>query len=387
MDLAKIPLIILAIVSILGSAFASFSELSLFIVDRVRLHRIISKEKRKSRYLKKLLEYHRETLITILFMNLLFNTLFTIVVSDMLVSLNIILSTIVISGVITIFGEVLPKVGGYTIAERMVILISRIVFLINFLGKPFFKFIDTVIISRFVKRGYSISRKDRANFFEILKRNTRNPRLKNFIEVLDLDVKDMMKPISDVVLISSKEKNILESHFPIPKYILIYEGARTNIIGAVSKYNLTKVVIGEHSIMDYIEPVNFVPETKKIYDLITELKYKNINVSVVIDEYGNVIGVFTFDEMFDYVFKIIPQGIKKISKNSYLVDGDTSLNEFNKFFELELNSQFYNTISGFVIESLGKIPSKGEEIKLSNITIKVNDVSSGKIENIIVELS
>ncbi|MEN2998375.1 MAG: CNNM domain-containing protein [Brevinematia bacterium] len=389
MDPAQIIVLVVAIFSLIGSMFASFSELSLFIVDKVKLHKIIARDRKNGRYLKKLLENHRETLITILFLNLLFNTTFTIAMSNLTLSLNIIVSTIIISGVIAVLGEMLPKVGGYTIAERMVLVVAKVVYLVNLVGKPFFRFVNSGVIYPFLKRGKYLSIKDKAEFVEVLKRNARNPRIRKFIEILNLDAKDVMVPIGDTVVVDVNAENLdreIKKLKGAPEYALVYEGSRSNIVGAVRVGKLAKLMLGSETVANYLEPVNFAPETKRMYDLIVEMKSKSLSVSVIVDEYGNIIGMITPETLFDYIFGTGSPEIIMLSRSKYLVEGDISLKEFNEFFQTELESQFYNTISGFIIEKFGKIPNKGDEVRISGLTIRVNEVRGGKIESILVKM-
>ncbi|MFN4245881.1 MAG: transporter associated domain-containing protein, partial [Brevinematia bacterium] len=301
------------------------------------------------------------------------------------------LSTIIISVLITVFGEILPKVGGYTIAERMVLIVAKIVYFINTIGKPIFRFVDTSIIYPFMKNDFYTSRFDRVELIEIIKRNIKNDKLRNIIDVFSLDAKDMMIPISNVNLVSIDGKDIqksLEKINTFSRYIFVYEENLTNIVGVVKIEKLLSYAQNKSSVLSkYLEPVNFAPETKKIYDLVIELKNKNLEVSVVIDEYGNIIGVITPEIIFNHIFKVGISKFTKVSKEKFIVNGDTSLKEFNESFQTDLESKFYNTISGFVIEKLGKIPNKGDIIKLPNITMEIENVKNGKIESIIVKLN
>ncbi len=391
MDLSHIPNLIISILSILGSAFSSFSEISLFVVDKVKLHKIIVKDRKNGRFLKKLLEKHRETLITILFMNVFFNTLFAISVSSLLLSLNVILSTVIISLLITFFGEILPKIGGYSIAENMVLFVSRVVYFLNFVGKPVFRFVDKSIIYPLMRKDSYYSKLERAEFIEIVKRNIKNDKIRSIVDVLALDAKDIMVPISNISSISIDAKDIRRSFEKIvtfSRYIFVYEETITNIVGVVKIEKLLSLIDKPSLLFKYFEPVNFAPETKKIYDLVTEMKSKNLEVSVVVDEYGNIIGFITSDVIFNYIFKVGVSKIIEVSQEKFLVDGDTLLKEFNEFFQMDLDSKFYNTISGFIIEKLGKIPNKGEILKLPNgMVIEIGDVKNGKIENIVIKLN
>ncbi|MCS7298414.1 MAG: CNNM domain-containing protein [Spirochaetia bacterium] len=382
METTQVVLSLVAVVSIAGSMFASFSELSLFIVDKVKLHKLIIKDRKRSKYLKSLLERHRETLITILFINMLFNTTFTIVMSNLLVSLSIITSTIVISLLITLFGEILPKIGGYSIAERTVLGISKSVFIINLVGKTFFRFVDRRIIYPFTSRSGYLSKKDRTELVNIVKRNTKNPKIKKFIELLDMDAKEVMIPISNLVLVEADNKDVLRNVDLNFSNVLVYENDRNNIVGVIRPWNVGRIIVGNGNIKDYVEPISFVPETKKLYDML--LESRSFTAVAIVDEYGNIIGFISPEIIFDHVFKEETSKITKIGKNEYLVYGDTPISDFNEFFQTEITSQFYSTVSGFIVERMGKIPESGEKIVLDNMEMKVERVVNGKIEKIIV---
>lgn len=384
METTQVVLSLVAFISIAGSMFASFSELSLFIVDKVKLHKLIIKDRKRSKYLRSLLEKHRETLITILFINMLFNTAFTIVMSNLLISLSMIASTVVISLLITLFGEILPKVGGYSIAERTVLGISKVVFIINLLGKTFFRFVDRKIIYPFTSKSSYLSKKDKTELINIVKRNTKNPKLKKFIELLDMDAKEVMIPISDLVLVETDDKDVFKNLDLYQSFsnVLVYENDRNNIVGVIKSWNIGKVIVGDGNIKNHIEPISFAPETKKLYDMLLELR--SFNAIAIIDEYGNIIGFISPETIFDHVFKEETSKITKIGRNKYLVHGDTPISDFNEFFQTEITSQFYSTVSGFIVEKMGKIPESGERIILDNMEMKVDRVVNGKIEKIIV---
>lgn len=382
METTQVVLSLVAVVSVVGSMFASFSELSLFIVDKVKLHKLIIKDRKRGKYLKSLLERHRETLVTILFINMLFNTTFTIVMSNLLVSLGVIASTIVISLLITLFGEILPKIGGYSIAERTVLGISKSVFIVNLLGRAFFRFVDRMIIYPFSSRSSHLSKRDKTELVNIVKRNTKNPKLKRFVELLDMDAKEVMIPIGNLVLVEADDRDILKNLDMNFSNILVYENDRNNVVGVIKPWDVGRIIVGNGSIKDYMEPISFVPETKKLYDML--LESRSFGAFAIVDEYGNIIGFISPEIIFDHIFKGETSKIIRIGKNEYLVYGDTSISDFNEFFQTEITSQFYSTISGFIVERMGRIPESGEKIILDDMEIKVDRVVNGKIEKIIV---
>jgi putative hemolysin len=383
----------LSIVSLLGSMFASFSELSIFTVDKIKLYRIVKKSK-DGKYLKKLLKAHRETLVVILFVNLLFNVSFSIfaqnLVSDWRITTSAIVSTILITIVLTLFGEVLPKVGLFSLAEVAVVTVSKVVYFVSILLKPVIFLVNRGIINP-LSRVLSSPRKNIKSYTsklpEILKRNLRGSKLHKIASIVNSDVRELMIPYNDFLCIpvNMVQSSILRKIKDLKlksNYAVVYQDSRNNVVGCISLTRLLYVAYQKKEIWDYVEPVMFVAETKGCYELFREMKTKGLNVAIVVDEYGNIIGVIERGTVLLELFSDIE--VEKIG-NGYVLRGDTTIEEFNDYFGLDEDSKSYHTISGLIIEKVGRIPNVGEEIEFDDFVVKIVDVKQGRIGKVMIK--
>ncbi len=382
----------LSIFSLLGSIFFSFSELSIFTVDKIKLYRIVRKSK-EGRYLKKLLKAHRETLVVILFMNLLFNVSLSIfaqnLISDWRITTSAIVSTILIALILTLFGEVLPKVGLFSLAEASVITVSKIIYFVSIFLKPIVLLLNKGIINP-LSRTLSNPRKSIKSYTsklpEILKRNLRGSKLQKIANIVNSDVKELMVPYNDFpcIPVNITQSSILKKLRDLKvesNYAVVYQDSRNNVVGCISMAKLLYVIYRKEDVWKYLEPVMFVAETKGSYELFREMKYKGLNVAIVVDEYGNIIGVIEKGTVLLKLFSDIE--VEKVG-DSYVLKGDTAIEEFNEYFDLDEDSKSYHTISGLIIEKVGRIPNIGEEIDFDDFVVRIVDVKQGKIERVMV---
>jgi putative hemolysin len=383
----------LSVLSLLGSMFASFSELSIFTVDKVKLSKL-SKKGKDGKYLKNLLKNHKKTLVVVLFVNLFFNVSFSIFAQNLLddwgITISAIISSLVISVTLTLFGEILPKVGGFSLAERSVIVVSKIVFFVSVILKPI-----VVLANRFVieplygvfGRPHSKSKYNLSKISEVIKRNLKDSKLRKLAIFIDSDVRDIMISFDDFFSISidSNESTIsgkFKKFNMKSNYAIVYQNSRNNIVGCVQINKLIYVISRKEEIMKCLEPVMFVAETKNSYDLFREMKNKKINVAAVVDEYGNIIGIIEKGYILLELFSAIE--VEKMG-DGYVVRGDVTIDEFNDYFGFDEDSGSYNTISGLIIEKIGRIPSVGEEVEFDDFVVKVLDVKQGKIGRVMIE--
>jgi putative hemolysin len=135
----------------------------------------------------------------------------------------------------------------------------------------------------------------------------------------------------------------------------------------------------------------FVPETKNIDDLFKELQSSKKHMAVLIDEYGGFSGIVTIEDLIEEVMGNIEDEyddeepeIRKIDNNTFIVDGMTPIDDFNDYFNVNIQSEDYDTIGGFLISLLGRIPENTEEqnIEYDNLIFKITEIKEKRIERI-----
>ena len=222
------------------------------------------------------------------------------------------------------------------------------------------------------------------------------------IRLGDITVKEIMIPKVDMVTIQVKDdtneiiKRIIESGHS--RYPVLGE-ERNEVAGILlAKDILPKLFKGtpDFDINEMLRDPNVVPETKKADSLLEEFKQDRSHLAVVIDEYGEICGLITIEDILEELVgeiedehDIEEQEIIEVSTNKYNVDAKIEIEEFVSFFELELDPLTIDaeTLGGLFISEFGVLPKIGDKIKLENISIKVSDTDNRRIKKFIVSIN
>ena len=222
------------------------------------------------------------------------------------------------------------------------------------------------------------------------------------IRLGDITVKEIMIPKVDMVTIQVKDdtneiiKRIIESGHS--RYPVLGE-ERNEVAGILlAKDILPKLFKGttDFDINEMLRDPNVVPETKKADSLLEEFKQDRSHLAVVIDEYGEICGLITIEDILEELVgeiedehDIEEQEIIEVSTNKYNVDAKIEIEEFVSFFELELDPLTIDaeTLGGLFISEYGVLPKIGDKIKLENISIKVSDTDNRRIKKFIVSIN
>ena len=196
------------------------------------------------------------------------------------------------------------------------------------------------------------------------------------------------KPIKDIIRLFKRTKL---SKIPV------YAVTDDNIVGVAYLRDFFQYVhnpekTSDKKAGDIMEPMYFVPETKKLSEMLEDFRKKKIRIAAVVDEYGSSLGIVTIadvlgeivGELMDESFKL-ERKIIRIAKKRYLVSGDISLDDFNNYFHCELTSREYESLAGYMIELAGDIPENGYTLETDKCRIIIKDRSEKHIEWFIVE--
>lgn len=206
--------------------------------------------------------------------------------------------------------------------------------------------------------------------------------IRNAIGFNSLEAVDILTPRVDVVAIwknASVEEiqdKIFESGF---SRFPVYDEDIDDIVGIINEKDFYKFVIHKKdSPASIIKPVQFVSETIKISKLLKLLQQSKSHMAIVADEYGGTMGIVTLEdileelvgEIWDEHDKVNPE-IEKVSDNEYCVAGGLNLEKFFEFFDIENKFEDITTVSGWIIEQLGRIPEEGEGFSYENLLVTV----------------
>jgi putative hemolysin len=322
--------------------------------------------------------------------------------------LGFIIEAVLITFLILLFAEIMPKVYA---AKNQVSMALSMAFALSFLEKIFRPVTALLMFSTsFVKKRTStrrpgISMSDLSDALELASDdiNEEEKILKGIVNFGNINVSEIMCPRIDVTAINAtsgfnKVKSvIIESGFSrIPVYSGTFDSVRGILYAKdILPYTKNPDTFKWQSLM---RPPHFVPETKKINDLLKEFQIKKIHMAIVIDEYGGTSGLITLEDVLEEIVGEITDEsdeeeplFTKIDDNTFIFEGKVLLNDFFKIIEVE-NDPFEDvrgeseTLAGLILELTGEIPQKGQVVRYGRFTFKIESADKRRIKEIRVEI-
>ena len=327
--------------------------------------------------------------------------------------ISMILITFLLSYVTLVFGELIPKRIALRNSEKIALSSVGVVVFISRLFSPFVKFLTfstnfvlTILKMKEDNIEEKVSKEELRSLVEVGKEHgvineAEQEMIENIIEFDEKIAREIMIPRTKVFLI---DKNIsiheLFENKEIGKYsrIPVYENEADNIVGVLLTKDLMmeayKKGFDNIKVADLLQEAYFVPETKNVNELFNEMQLEKKHITILIDEYGGFSGIVTLEDLIEEVMGNIADefddedlSIRQLSRNKYLISGEVSLNDLNDNFHFELESKYYDTLSGILIENLGYIPEDNENIEpitINGVVFKPQRVKNKKIEKVIM---
>ena len=413
------------LILLLLSAMISGSEVAFFSLSKSDLDTALSSKSNKESIVVKLLEQPKKLLATILILNNFIN-IAIVILSHLIVEmyftdssmevnfvfftadLKILVELIAITFVILLFGEVLPKIyanrNALAFASKMAYPIRLANSLLSFLSLPLTS-LNNVIEKRLRKKESNISVEKLSQAFELTKENATHDEqkiLKGIVSFGNTEARQIMIPRIDVFAISHDEKyadilpQIIKNGF---SRIPIYKENVDKIIGILyAKDLLPHLNKSDFNWISILREPFYVPENKKLDDLLKEFQEKKIHLAVVVDEYGGTSGILSLEDIIEEIVgEIIDEfdneglSYSKLDESNFVFEGKTSLKEFCQVTEideelLEDTKGEAETLAGFILELNGNFPDKNDKIKFEHCTFTIEVVDKKRIKQIKVTL-
>ena len=398
-------LMVLLLILVALSAFFSGVETAVMSVSLIKAKSLVKQKKRGAKSLLRIKENPHRFLITILVGNNLVNifaaSIATLVFTRMFGSTGVGIATGIMTFLILVFGEITPKTFATQNAERISLLVARPIEILSYVLFPVVKILEgfTSFLHRFgskeglteeeirtiVSMGYEegILKKDIARMMHSL------------LEFEDIRVEEVMTPKTDIMFVNadSKLKDVIDYIIKSPySRHPAYSRNKDNIVGILDIDDVVDYIKKKRfgiKVKDIVRDVYFVPETKKINELLTEFQKRKTRMAIVVNEYGSVLGLVTMEDVLEEIVgEIFDKSqrknhyIKRPEKNVFLVDGRTDVEHIEKTIGIKIDEEHFNTIAGFVEHKLGRIPKKGEKIDLGKVMIVIEKANKQRIEKI-----
>ncbi|MFZ9144138.1 MAG: gliding motility-associated protein GldE [Aquirufa sp.] len=416
-SVSSIALISFVLVALLFlSAVLAGSEVAFFSLNadqRIYLRESeVSSEKKVSVLLEKPQQLLATLLISINFVNIIFITLANYLTSQVMgeQSMETVLVTLFllfgVTFIITFFGELIPKVwaqqNNLNFARYSAPLISFLSFVFAPLSKALLG-ISGLIEKRVKKKSYTLTSQELNQALEITTDENTSDREKDILRGIlnfgNISVKSVMQARRDIVAFDTS-MNFHELMDLINKNgysrVPVFNETIDKIEGILYIKDLLKHIDQDEN-FDWIPLLHtpfFVPENKKIDDLLYDFQEKRVHMAIIVNEYGETEGLVTMEDIIEEIvgeindeFDEVEADYKKIADNIYVFEAKTSLNDFCRVFEIdgayfEKAKGESETLAGLIIELFGRIPSAGEEIEFEDFTFKVQSVDTRRIKKV-----
>lgn len=406
-------LVIFLIFLILLSGFFSAAETALMSLNKIKIKQLVEDGVKGAKDIQKLVENPSEILSTILIcnniVNILASSISTIVFIELFKGLGVgvatLFSTVVLTIVILIFGEITPKTIAVIKSEKFSFFLYKPLKIFLILLKPavfIFSKISKIIMWVFgikeeglniniteeeIKSIVSFSQEEGVLEVEDKK------LIYNVFEFGDLKVKDVMIPRVDMITMPNDATyDEVVSIFKTERFsrVPVYKDNIDNIIGVINIKDLFFIDKDDEFAIDrYIRDVHSTHEYKKIRDLFNEMKKKRNHMAIVRDEYGGTIGLVTIEDLIEEIVgdiedeydEVVDKEIQILNDKEYLIVGTLKIDTLNDMLGINIESEF-ETIGGYIIEKIGRLPQNGEVVEFGKIKFKVENVGKNRIKSL-----
>ena len=407
-----IQLIILAILILLSALFSS-AETSLTTSNKLKIQSLADQGSKRARILLKISEDSGKMLSAILIGNNLVNNAATALTTSLIIQLfgnsAVGIATGVITLLILIFGEISPKTLATIHSEKMALLYAP---LIHFLMKIFTPVIFIVNkLSMGVLFLLRVNPDQKVNTMTEHELRTivdvshedgvieseEKEMIYNVFDMGDAKAKDIMVPRVHVTFadINSTYDELIEI-FREDKFtrLPIYEETTDNVVGTINmkdlllyNYNDKK----EFHVRDILREAYFTYEYKSISELLVEMRQASINIAIVLDEYGETAGLITLEDLLEEIVGEIhdeydeneEEFVRQINDREYIIEGSMNLDDLNDNLGLNLSSEDYDSLGGFIIEHLDRLPEQGDELTTDDgIRLVVDALQKNRVESV-----
>jgi CBS domain containing-hemolysin-like protein len=414
----------LILITVVLSAFFSGSEIAFVTANRLKLEI----ESRRGSWTGKVVNYFvrspekflTTTLVGNNIVNVAYATLMTLFLVEPITALYsqwigrtpspvtlLVVQTIVTSVLIMFFGEILPKALFRIHADWWVKAIAVPLQICNWILRPFIIVANQAskVVIRLVQPDSEPNEQVifRRQDVELIFRELRDSGgsdldredseiLHNVLELSNKRVKESMIPRTEIVAIEKNTsidetlKVFISSGF---SKLPVYQETIDDIIGVIFAYDLFN---NPKNLTEIMRPVKLVPASQKSKDLLTEFRKSNVSVAIVIDEYGGTAGMVTIEDLLEEVVGDIQDEydtedhiMKKLSNNTYIISGGVEIEDLLEAFpEINLPSETtnYETLAGYIINTLGRIPKVNEELLIDGNKFIISKATPSRIETV-----
>ena len=410
MDSGDVTQLIILIILLMLSAFFSSAETALTTVNRIRIRSLADDGSKRAKTVLKITDNSGKMLSAILIVNNIVNVAAASITTSLAYSLGgsaVAIANAVITIAILLFGEITPKTTATIHAEKLALIyapiisifmkiMTPVIFIINGLSNAVLLLLridpnakNQTMTENELRTIVDVSHED-----GVIESDEKE-MIYNVFDLGDAKAKDVMVPRVHVTFadVNTTYEELIEI-FREDKFtrLPIFEDSTDNVIGTINMKDLllfdnTK----EFHIRDILREAYFTYEYKNISELLVEMREASFNIAIVLDEYGDTAGLITLEDILEEIVGEIHDEydeneedfIKEIGEREYMIEGSTNLDDLNDRLDLQLESEDYDSLGGFIIEHLDRLPEEGDSITTEDgLRLVVESLEKNRIESV-----
>jgi magnesium and cobalt exporter, CNNM family len=400
-----VVVLLIVVVAVLGAA-----EVSITRTNRVRAYRFQEEGRRGAPSLVKIADNPAPFLNVVLLLVLLSTIGGTTIATSLAVRVfhgaGEIVATLVMTLLLFVFAEVTPKTFAIQQTDRVALFLAPLIVglgrLVGPLATGLVKMANVVMPGKGLPQGPFITEHELRALAEVASDEEQieegeKELIHSIFEFGDTIVREVMLPRPDITAIES-DKTLRDVQALVLQHgysrIPVFEDDLDQVTGIVYAKDVLKALHqGKHDmpLSEIVRGAHFVPESKKVADLLREMQKEKFHIALVTDEYGSVVGLITLEDLLEELVGEITDEydteepeLEQVADDVFRVDGKLSIDEVNELLDVELPDEEWDTVGGLMLGLMGSIPEEGEEVSFRNLRFTAEKVNGRRISKVLI---
>jgi CBS domain containing-hemolysin-like protein len=410
MTTSEITMLVAVGVLIALAAFLAMAETSLTRTSRVKAMSMVEEKRRGAVALLRLVEHPEEFLNPVLFLLLLCHlvaaTLVGIVFEGLFGTWGVVVATTFEVVVIFVTAEAVPKTFAVQNPDRAALIVAPVVSaivrfpLVRILARTLIAMSNVIVPGKGLKKGPFVSEEELLAMAEVAAdedviEREEQKLIHSIIEFGDTVVREVMVPRPDMVAVEARANvtDVMEvvmsaGYSRIP----VYEQGIDDVAGIVYAKDLMRAVRedrGDEPVRNVVRPARFVPETKRVAELMPEMQKDKTHMAIVVDEYGGTAGLVTLEDLIEELvgeivdeFDVEDAPMEPLPDGDIRVDARMPIDELTDLISVEFPEGDWDTVGGLVFDLLGHVPTEGETVDYDGVRLQAEKVQGRRIARV-----
>ena len=405
--------VLLILVCISCEGFFSGTETAMVSVDRARIKALAEQGSKSAALVEAILQtpekFFSTTLLGTNIAVVLSNAIATLLIIEYLGEQYQYITILIMTPLILIFGEIVPKTVYRYHAEQMT---THLIYPLKAISVIFYPLVVILTsLTRLLMRLFGMgsaqfrphaTREDLENYLDMWNirgylRTAERKIIERIFDFSEIDVEDIMIPLVNIKTLEAQDS--IDNAIGLARKtgysrIPVYEGEVYNIIGIVHAFDLLTANEKTQTLKDLMRPAPYVPSSAPIDELLKQLRTEGKSIAVVVDEYGGAVGIVTIEDILEEVVGEIYDEYDKeerllvrTGRDEYLVNARMGIDELNDRLNLQLPKDDYETLAGFLLKHMERIPRVGENFRFANLEFVISKADKRSIKEVSITVS